>query len=75
MPDEARLREFARLAIRKGTLPRGEPARVWGGSGVGALCSVCETAVTQNQLEYELEFARGRDSSRTLQFHLRCFAA
>ena len=74
MPGEAPLREFARLTIRKGTLPRGDPASVWGGPGVGAFCSVCETPVTQDQLEYKLKFTRDRDPSLTLHFHLRCFA-
>jgi hypothetical protein len=75
MPDEAPLREFARLAIRKGTLPRRDAARIWAGPGLGAFCSVCEKPVTQDQLEYELEFAQDGDPSlNKLHFHLRCFA-
>ena len=53
MPDEAPLREFARFAIRTGRLPRREPARIWGGPGVGGFCGVCEKPISQAELEYE----------------------
>ena len=80
MPDEATLREFVRLAIRNGMLPRRDPARVWGGPGVGAVCRVCEKPITRDQLEYELEFPpysgnAGLDKLHKLHLHLRCFAA
>jgi hypothetical protein len=54
-----------------------EPARTWGGPGVGALCFVCEKPITRDQLEYELEFARDGDNPdlEKFHFHLRCFAA
>jgi len=76
MPAEAPLREFARLAIRKGTLPRRGPARVWGGRGGGAVCGVCEKPIAGDQLEYELEFApdSGNPGLDKLHLHLRCFA-
>jgi hypothetical protein len=77
MQDEAPLREFAGFAIRKGRLPRRGPARIWGGPGVGAFCSVCEKPITQDQLEYELESAWDDDTPERdkVHFHLRCFAA
>jgi hypothetical protein len=77
MADEAPLREFARHAIRKGTLPRRDPARTWAGPGRGELCAVCEKPITQHQLEYEGEFARDGDAPIVdkFHFHLRCFAA
>ena len=77
MPDEAALREFARLAIRRGTLPRRDPAGVWAGPGEGAFCDACERPITQDQLEYELEFApeSGHPGQDKVLFHLRCFAA
>jgi hypothetical protein len=76
MPDEAVLREFARFGMRDGTLPRREPNRMWGRRGVGALCAVCETPTTAEQVEYVVEFARdGPNSDRDrLLCHLRCFA-
>jgi hypothetical protein len=84
MPDEAPLREFARFAIRTGRLPRREPARIWGGPGVGGFCGVCEKPISQDELEYELEFACHDDNPKRdkvhpqrdkVHFHLRCFAA
>jgi hypothetical protein len=77
MPDEAPLREFARFAIRDGRLPRRDPAQIWGGPGVGAFCGVCEKPITQDQLEYEFEFAGDGDNPKRdkVHFHLRCFAA
>ena len=76
MTDEAVLREFARLAIRRGTLPRREPDRTLGRPGVGALCAVCERPVPADQVEWEIQFAHddanpGLDKYR---LHLRCFA-
>jgi hypothetical protein len=77
MPDEASLREFARFAIRNGTLPRRDPARIWAGPSVGALCTVCEKPITRDQLEYEVEFPPdgGNPGLDQFHFHLQCFAA
>ncbi len=76
MPDEAVLREFARLAIRRGALPRREADRTLSRPGVGALCAVCERPVTADRVEWEIQFAHddanpGLDKYR---LHLRCFA-
>jgi hypothetical protein len=77
MSDEAPLREFARLAIRRGTLPRRDPDRTWGGPGVGALCTICEKPVTREQVEYEIQFANDDANPGLDKYHLhiRCFAA
>jgi len=77
MPDEARLREQARVAIRSGKLPPRSPDRIWGGPGVGAGCLICERPVSKDELEFEIEFARDGDSPGLDKFHLhvRCFAA
>jgi hypothetical protein len=72
MPDEAALREFARLAIRQGRLPRRAPDRAWGGSGCGSLCAVCENPITSDQTEYEISFGEG--DLDMLHLHIRCFA-
>jgi len=39
MPDEPRLREQAREAVRSGKLPSRSPDPTWGGPGVGARCA------------------------------------
>ena len=77
MPDEVLLRVRARAAIQDGKLPSRRPDRTWGGPGVGALCAVCEMPVTNNELEFEIQFAHDGDNPGLDKFHLhlRCFAA
>jgi hypothetical protein len=77
MPDEARLREQARAAIRRGKLPARAPTRTWGGDGVGAACSVCELLIRTDELEIELEFAHDSSALALEKHHVhpRCFAA
>ena len=77
MPDEARLREQARAAIRGGKLPAGPPKRTWGGDGGGAPCSVCELLITTDQLEIEIEFAHDGSAPGVEKHHVHpwCFAA
>lgn len=77
MPDEARLREQAQQAIRRGQIPSRAHDRMWGGPGVGAKCAVCGIPVTKAELEIQIEFARN-DSEPDLDkyhLHVRCFAA
>ena len=80
MPDEESLRVKARTVIQQGKLPTRAPDRVWGGPGVGAQCPVCALAVTKDEMEFEVQFAK--DGGEGLygdldKFHLhrRCFAA
>jgi len=77
MPDELRLREQARAVIQSGKLPSRNPDRTWGGSGVGATCSVCEKPVTKEEMEFEIQFARDGDNPGLDKFHvhIRCYAA
>lgn len=76
MPDEAALREFARLAIRRGTLPRREPDRTLGRPGVGSLCTVCAKPVTADQVEWEIQFAHdgANPDLDTYHLHMRCLS-
>jgi hypothetical protein len=74
MPDESALRDKARHAVRDGKLPSRAPDRVWGGPGVGAPCSVCQQAVTKDEMEFEVQFARDNDLDK-FHLHRRCFAA
>ena len=77
MPNEAELRKLAREVLRKGTLPRREPDRTWGGHGVGAPCAVCGEPVRHDQIEYEIQFAHdgANPGLDKYHLHLRCFAA
>jgi hypothetical protein len=55
--------------IRSGALPLPPepPAKYYGGKGTGQPCAVCEQAITEQQLEYELDIG-----GRTLRFHDKC---
>ena len=77
MPDEPILREKAREALYSGRVPTRGPDRTWSGPGVGASCSVCELPITDDQLEFEIEFSRNGDTLGLDAFHvhIRCFAA
>jgi hypothetical protein len=76
--DDGRLRQTAREAILAGRLPAGRPDRTWGGPGAGARCTICQVAVTRDEPELELEFARQGGAARgwdTYHVHARCFTA
>ena len=77
MNDECALREKARAVIDGGKFPKRHPDRMWGGPGVGADCTICNAPVKRDELEFEIEFARGGDDPglNTYHVHLRCFAA
>jgi len=77
MPDEVRLREQARAAIKTGRLPSRKQDGSWGGPGTGMECVVCGKPVTKDEPEFELEFAHDGTSPGVDVFHLhvRCFAA
>ena len=77
MPDDSILREKARAVVRSGKLPARRPDHAWSGPGVGAECSVCLLPVTEDQLEFEIQFARDDDDPGLDKFHVhvRCFAA
>jgi|GEM_PF-2790415 len=55
--------------IRSGALPLPPepPAKYFAGKGTGQSCAVCEQAITDEELEYELDI-----DGRTLCFHDKC---
>jgi len=76
MPDEGILREKVREAVRQGKLPARRPDRTWGGSGVGAPCSICDKPVTRADMEFEIQFEHDGAVPGLDKFnvHVRCFA-
>ena len=63
--------------MEAGRLPRRRPDRMWAGLSAGAQCAICGTVLKQDEMEYELEFARqdhdsGVDRHRV---HIQCFSA
>ena len=76
MPDEPRLREQAREAVRSGKLPSRRPDRTWGGPGVGAPCQVCDKPVTHSEMEFEIQFEQeGGGGLDKFHVDVLCFAA
>ena len=77
MPEEVVLREKARAAIKAGRMPTKLHQRLWGGSGTGGPCSVCDLPVSKDQPESEIEFTTNGVASSLVKFvlHVRCFAA
>ncbi len=77
MPNEQEIRALARKVLRAGTVPRRDPDRTWGGSGVDIACTICGNTITRSQMEYELQFSHDGANPGLDRFHmhLRCFAA
>jgi hypothetical protein len=77
MPDEKILREKARATVRDGKLPSRRPDRVWGGPGIGVICTICALPIPKEENEFEIEFAHNGDNPGLDKFHvhIRCFAA
>ena len=73
----ANLREKARQAIETGKLPGRHPDRTWGGPGAGSCCTICGAPIQSDEVELEIEFARGSDGVGFDKHHVhfRCFAA
>ncbi len=75
--DGPELRYRALVALKKETLPRTPPQRIWGGCGCGEPCPICCRSIEPAELEMELEFKApdGGDAAREFHMHLRCFVA
>jgi hypothetical protein len=66
------LRLLARARIDAGELPPCEPVTLFGATGSGAHCSLCNTPISAPEVEYEVEVAGHRGA--TWHFHIRCHA-
>lgn len=77
MPDESSLREKACEKILSGRLPSTKPDRVFGGKGSGGTCAVCGRQLTQDDVDFEIEFNRHGSTPGLDRYYLhqRCFAA
>jgi hypothetical protein len=50
-------------AICSGKLPDRSAERTWAGRGCGAPCAICGRPINADELEYELEFATGDNTT------------
>ena len=73
--EESLLRLRAREAIGTGALPSKASTRVFGGPGSGQRCALCQQAIGQEELEFELVFALNGVQPRTHHLHVHCFVA
>jgi hypothetical protein len=75
--DDDGLRSKARTAIASGKLPADVPNRMWGGSGTGATCVVCDLPINREDVEVDVEFYRDGGAPRVdkYEFHLPCLPA
>jgi hypothetical protein len=83
MPEiERALRETIRHRLHDGSLPRLKPSGTWAGPGAGRACRACGRTITNDEMEFEVEFADGASASQVLRspslvlhLHRTCFAA
>lgn len=68
--DDAKLSARVRELLAHDEVPREPPTNIWGGTGVGEICSLCAEPITPSELEFELVFA----SRQTLRLHRICHA-
>jgi hypothetical protein len=73
VPGEGANRDVAEA----GTLPDRRPDNMWAGRSAGTECAICGAAVSRDEMEYELEYARnGPDwGVDTYHVHIPCFTA
>ncbi len=67
------LRIRARERIRQGRLPRGKPARTWGGLGSGLPCALCDAAILGSEPEFELQLDLSAPAE-SVRLHRECHA-
>jgi hypothetical protein len=68
---ETELRRVARDRMAKGQLPCVVPVQMWGGTGAGRLCALCDKTIEPNEMELEVE-QRIDGEIYPLRFHVAC---
>jgi hypothetical protein len=66
--------ELKRLISQKrgrGQIPRLTSSRTWAGDGSGAACELCEAPIEAGEVEYEVEYLNGSQTT-LLRFHELC---
>jgi len=66
--NEQQIRGIIREKLQKGSLPRRQSDRTWGGRGSGRPCAVCDQEIPSSVSEIEDR----DDDGNPLVFHARC---
>jgi hypothetical protein len=74
MLDQSTLRTRALAAIREGRLSCVKPQRLWGGTGDGSKCSVCDSPIRPDEIGFELQCGDAGDGA-ACNVHSHCLAA
>src|SRR5690348_3549124 len=61
--------------VREGKLACDHQARLFAGPGRHTCCSLCNVAIGVEDIEYEVEMAKGGSSRQPLSFHRPCYYA
>ena len=71
--NEQELRTKIASRLRAGMLPSELPAKTFAGTGEGTICDCCGVAITDRDVQYEVDFATPAGSSlRTIVAHREC---
>lgn len=71
--NEQEIRAMIVSRVRAGILPTERPARTYAGTGEGANCDCCGLAITERDVQYEVDFATSTESPRrTVVAHRDC---
>jgi len=69
--DKGVIARRAQVKLSQGTLPRSGTPQLWGGSGCGVICDVCEYPVQSAEITAEIQIDR---SILSLHMHPQCYA-
>ena len=69
-----RITREVRDALRTGRIPARPADQMWGGSGAGTACAICNRRLERHEVEYELAFSRGAGAG-AYHVHVACCMA
>ena len=67
------LTEEVRARMRSGRLPAADGYRVFGVKGDGSVCACCDRAITDAEIQFDVECHNPNSGWSPLSMHLNCF--
>lgn len=67
------LAEEVRTRIRSGRLPTADSYRVFGVKGDGSVCACCDRAITDAEIQFDVECHIANSGWSPFSMHLNCF--